>query len=125
MSLQEALNSARLEQMLKEQEKILRNSEPKKEPSDVVKHLQEKTLDEVIQFGGISYVNVMIGDKQKKFKISVHPKGTKEKLPEFKFHVKSALGHTVYIQAKDRMSAQLVVNELFGKGRYVVSAAYI
>lgn len=125
MSLQDALMRAKLDQMLKEQEAILRKSETPKETSDVVKAIHEKTLEEVLQFGGVSFVNITIDGKTKKFKISVHPKGSTEKLPEFKFHVKSALGHTVYIQAKDRMSAQLVVNEIFGKGRYVVSAAFI
>lgn len=124
MSLQQALENAQLEKMLKEQEEILRRSERKSE-SPVEAELKKLTVVEALQIGGVAQVPVIINGKTVKFKISVHIKDSKERLPEFKFHVKSALGHTVYIQAKDRKSAQAVANELFGKGRYIVSSMYL
>lgn len=124
MSLQQALENAQLEKMLKEQEEILRRSERKSE-SPVEAELKKLTVVEALQIGGVAQVPVTINGKTVKFKISVHIKDSKERLPEFKFHVKSALGHTVYIQAKDRKSAQAVANEVFGKGRYIVSSMYL
>lgn len=124
MSLQNALETARIEQMLREQEEILKRSESKSE-SAVSKELKKLTVEEALQMGGVAQVPVTLNGKVVKFKIAVHRKDSTERLPEFKFHVKSALGNTVYIQAKDRKSAQAVVNEIFGKGRYVVSSMYL
>lgn len=125
MSLQDALQRAKLEQMLKQQEEILKRSEPKKDPSAIVKKLMEDDLENVLKYGGVSSVEIELDGKVKRIKISVKAKENTQKVPEFKFHVKSALGHTVFIQAKDRKTAQIVVNKLFGKGQYTVSASVI
>lgn len=93
MSLQQALENAQLEKMLKEQEEILRRSEIKSE-SPVEAELKKLTVVEALQIGGVAQVPVTINGKTVKFKISVHIKESKERLPEFKFHVKSALGHS-------------------------------
>lgn len=123
MSLQYALQTAQIEKMLKQQRELLERYEGVVE-SEVVKQLRisESEIEHVLSYGGVSSVKVEIQGKVKNFKVSVKTKNSNN-IPEFKFHVKTALGHTLYIQAKDRLTAQLVVNKLFGKGQYVVSAA--
>lgn len=129
MSLQDALLGLKLDRMLKQQQERLRQLEAQDKPtSDVVKAIQrsQEEVDFALQNGGLCYVEIEVEGKKKKFKVAVHTKEADELvLPKFKFHVKSALGHTVYIQAKDRTTAQSVVNKLFGRGLYTVSAAFI
>lgn len=43
--------------------------------------------------------------------------------PIYKFHVTTALGNTMTVKAKTHVEAQAVVDAIFGKGRYRVSAS--
>lgn len=128
MSLQDALIRAKLESMLKEQESILNRSNTVNSESDVVKSIRssESELENVLKFGGVATVKATVEGKQKSFRISVRANcKDAPKVPEYKFHLKTALGYILYISAKDRMTAQLVANTIFGKGQYIVSAAFI
>lgn len=43
--------------------------------------------------------------------------------PVYKFHITTSLGHTLTVKAKTHVEAQSVVDGIFGKGRYRVSAS--
>lgn len=127
MSLKNALEEYKLQNMLKQQKEILDKADRKgRVQSDVVKHVKESedTLQDVLLNGGECSVKLTVDGKAKSFKIAVH-KNENTNLPEYKFHVKSALGYMIYIKAKDRLTAQLVINHIFGKGRYTVSASVL
>ena len=129
MSLQDALVRAKLDRMLRDQQEILLKSELKnKQPSDVVKAIRESEneLEYVLKNGGVATVKVPVEGKLKPFKVSVKSNvNGAPKVPEYKFHLKTAMGFIMYICAKDRNTAQKVANEIFGKGQYIVSAAFI
>ena len=44
---------------------------------------------------------------------------------KYKFHIRNAFGDYVFIKARDYKDAQCVVDAMFGKGRYKVSASNI
>lgn len=45
--------------------------------------------------------------------------------PTYKFHIKTALGNTLFVKAKEHSTAQQIVDCIFGKGRYRVSGSKI
>lgn len=102
-------------------------------PSPVVKEAQ--TLNEVLGAGG-EYSYRFEG---KKYKLSVltpearnaldnidnyNEEGLNYKRPAvYKFHLTTALGNTLYVQAKTHALAQAVVDSIFGKGYYRISSS--
>ena len=81
------------------------------------KHSKEWQPD-ILTKGGISYYTL----NGKKYKVSVCD-GDNDVILKFKF--KDAMGRWVSVSAKTFKGAQSVVDDLFGKGKYIVSACYL
>lgn len=45
--------------------------------------------------------------------------------PKYKFHIRNAFGDYVFVKARDYKDAQDVIDAMFGKGRYKVSASNV
>ena len=70
---------------------------------------------EILTKGGISYYTL----NDKKYKVSVCD-GDNDVI--LKFKIKTALGKTLSVSAKSIKEAQSVVDDIFGKHKYIVSA---
>ena len=70
---------------------------------------------DILTKGGISYYTL----NDKKYKVSVCNNDNDVVL---KFKIKTALDKTLSVSAKTLKEAQSVVDDLFGKGKYIVSA---
>lgn len=82
----------------------------------------EPSLDDVLIFGGTVSKNFIIQDKVRKIALSVdNGQRANKNVPNYKFHIRTALGYRLFIQAKSRSEAQDVVNQIFGKNHYTVS----
>ena len=115
-----------LSQALGEQQSLL-NTTPKKKG--------ELTLDEVLRDGGAT----VYSHNDNKYRISVltpdqvqvydnlnsyMEQGYEESLPPlYKFHIRTSLGNLFTVKCATYQIAQDVVDEVFGKGRYKVSAS--
>ena len=73
---------------------------------------------DILTKGGISYYTL----NDKKYKVSVCNDDNDVVL---KFKIKTALDKTLSVSAKSLKEAQSVVDDLFGKGKYIVSACYL
>lgn len=116
-----------INEKLEEQKKLL--EEPEK--------ITAKDLDTVLIKGG-KWVYRLGG---KKYKISVLTPSdmhimdnidtyTEQGLtynipPMYKFHLTTALGNKLFVQAKTHIEAQAIVDAIFGKSRYRISASKI
>ena len=74
--------------------------------------------DDILTEGGISYYRL----NGKWYKVSVCDGGNDVVL---KFKIKTALDKTLSVSAKTLKEAQSVVDDLFGKGKYIVSACQV
>lgn len=104
----------KIKKMLEEQNKRLKEIEESK----------KNTWNEnVLLEGGVStYSFTDKTGKKRKVKISVH---NKHNDVTYKFHFRKADGVRVSLNCKTYMDAQEVVDSLFGKGQYRVSASII
>ena len=125
MSLKEALVAyqqekkekeitARIQAMLDEQKRLLGEGLDISKDGDIVK-VKKEWNDDVLTEGGISYYKL----NNKWYKISVCD-GDNDVI--LKFKIKTALDKTLSVSAKTLKEAQSVVDDLFGKGKYIVSA---
>ena len=73
---------------------------------------------DILTKGGISYYTL----NDKKYKVSVCDNDN-DVILKFKF--KDAMSRLVSISARTLREAQSVVDDLFGKGKYIVSACYV
>ena len=115
-----------LSQALEEQQSLL-NTTPKKKG--------DLTLDEVLREGG----STVYSHNDNKYRISVltpdqvqvydylnsyMEQGYEVSLPPlYKFHIRTSLGNLFTVKCATYQIAQDVVDEVFGKGRYKVSAS--
>ena len=128
MSLKEALVAYQQEKkekditdiiqtMLREQQRLLDvgciNNTVNKD-GDITK-VKKEWNESVITEGGISYYKL----NDKWYKVSVC-NGDNDII--LKFKIKTALDKTLSVSAKTLKEAQSVVDDLFGKGKYIVSA---
>ena len=131
MSLKEALVAyqqekkekeimAKIQTMLDEQRRLLDvgciNNTVNKD-GDIVK-VKKEWNPNILTEGGISYYKL----NDKWYKVSVCNNDNDVVL---KFKIKTALDKTLSVSAKTLKEAQSVVDDLFGKGKYVVSACYL
>ena len=72
----------------------------------------------ILTEGGISYYKL----NDKWYRVSVCD-GDNDVI--LKFKIKTALDKTLSVSAKSLKGAQSVVDDLFGKGKYIVSACYL
>ena len=128
MSLKEALVAyqqekkekeitAKIKAMIDEQKKLLGEGLDINEDGDVVKVKKEWNAS-VLNSGGITYRKV----NNKWYRVSVVGDNNDIIL---KFRFKDAMGRWVSVSAKSIQQAQSVVDDIFGKHKYTVSACKV
>ena len=115
MILSETLIDMKIADMLKQQKALLDEGLDINEDGDIIKVKKEWNLN-VLMDGGITYRKV----NNKWYRISVLSDDNDIIL---KFKIKSALGKTLSVSARTYQEAQSVIDDIFGKGKYAVSAS--
>ena len=104
----------KIQAMINEQKRLLNEGLDVNKDGDIVK-VKKEWNDNVLDVGGISYYK--LGDKW--YRVSVCNSDNDVIL---KFKIKTALGKTLSVSAKSIKEAQSVIDDIFGKGKYIVSA---
>ena len=105
---------AKIQTMLDEQKRLLGEGLDISKDGDIVK-VKKEWNEDILTGGGVSYYKL----NDKWYRVSVC-NGDNDVI--LKFKIKSALGKTLSVSAKTLKEAQSVVDDLFGKGKYIVSA---
>ena len=108
----------KIEAMLNEQKLLLAIAENEKCNTDGKSTGNKPSKEwqpDILTKGGISYYTL----NGKKYKVSVCNNDNDIIL---KFKIKTALDKTLSVSAKTLKGAQSVIDDLFGKGKYIVSA---
>ena len=108
---------AKIQTMLDEQRRLLGEGLDISKDGDIVK-VKKEWNENVLTEGGISYYKL----NDKWYRVSVCD-GDNDVVLKFKF--KDAMGRLVSVSAKSIKEAQSVVDDIFGKGKYIVSACYV
>ena len=103
----------KIEAMLNEQKLLLAIAENEK--CNTSNKPSKEWQPDILTKGGISYYTLNC----KKYKVSVCNNDNDIIL---KFKIKTALDKTLSVSAKTLKGAQSVIDDLFGKGKYIVSA---
>ena len=106
--------TAKIKAMIDEQKRLLGEGLDISKDGDIVK-VKKEWNEDILAGGGISYYKL----NDKWYKVSVCNNDNDVIL---KFKIKTALDKTLSVSAKSLKGAQSVVDDLFGKGKYVVSA---
>ena len=104
----------KIEQMIAQQKAILDTALDVNKDGDIVR-ISKTWNPDVLTDGGVSYYKF----NDKKYRISVTNDDNDVIL---KFKIKTALGSTLSVSAKSIKEAQSVVDDIYGKGKYIVSA---
>ena len=113
MILSETLIDMKIADMIKQQKALLDDGLDINKDGDIIK--VKKCWDSsVLVSGGITYRKV----NNKWYRVSVVGDDNGIIL---KFKIKSALGKTLSVSARTYQEAQLVIDDIFGKGKYIVS----
>lgn len=107
----------KIEAMLNEQKMLLREGLDINKDGDIVK-VKKEWNEGVLTDGGISYYKM----NDKWYRISVCDNDNNIIL---KFRFKDAVGRWVSVSARSLKEAQSVVDNIFGKGKYTVSACRV
>ena len=105
---------AKIKAMLNEQKRLLGEGLDISKDGDIVK-VKKEWNPNILTEGGISYYKL----NDKWYRVSVCDGDNDVVL---KFKIKTALGKTLSVSAITLKGAQNVVDDIFGKGKYVVSA---
>ena len=105
---------AKIQAMLDEQKRLLGEGLDISKDGDIVK-VKKEWNPNILTEGGISYYKL----NDKCYRVSVCDGDNDVVL---KFKIKTALDKTLSVSSKSIKEAQSVVDDLFGKGKYVVSA---
>lgn len=105
---------AKIQTMLDEQRRLLGEGLDINKDNDIVK-VKKEWNEDILTDGGVSYYRL----NGKWYKVSVCD-GDNDVVLKFKF--KDAMNRLVSISAKSVKEAQDVVDEVYGKGKYIVSA---
>ena len=108
---------AKIQAMLDEQKRLLGEGLDISKDGDIVK-VKKEWNPNILTEGGISYYKL----NDKWYKVSVCNNDNDVVL---KFKIKTALGKTLSVSAITLKGAQNVVDDIFGKGKYIVSACYL
>ena len=103
--------------MIDEQKRLLDDGLDISKDGDVVK-VNKEWNENVLTDGGISYYKI----NDKWYRVSVCNNDNDIIL---KFRFKNAIGRWVSVSAKSIKEAQQVVDDIFGKGKYTVSACRV
>ena len=111
---------AKIQTMLREQQRLLDvgciNNTVNKD-GDIAK-VKKEWNENVLTEGGISYYKL----NDKWYKVSVCNNDNDVVL---KFKIKTALDKTLSVSARTYQEAQSVIDDIFGKDKYIVSACYL
>ena len=105
---------AKIQAMLDEQKRLLGEGLDISKDGDIVK-VKKEWNEDILTGGGVSYYKM----NDKCYRVSVCD-GDNDII--LKFKIKTALDKTLSVSAKTLKEAQSVVDDLFGKGKYIVSA---
>ena len=128
MSLKEALVAykqakkekeitARIQAMIDEQKRLLGEGLDISKDGDIIK-VKKEWNEGVLTEGGISYYKL----NDKWYRVSVC-NGDNDIILKFRF--KDAVGRWVSVSARSLKEAQQVVDDIYGKGKYTLSACYV
>ena len=117
MILSETLIDMKIADMLKQQKALLDEGLDINEEGDIIK-VRKEWDSSVLQKGGITYRKV----NNKWYRVSIVG-GDNDII--LKFKIKSALGKTLSVSARTYQEAQSVIDDIFGKGKYIVSAGKV
>ena len=107
--------SVKIQAMLDEQKRLLGEGLDINKDGDIIK-VKKEWNEDILTDGGISYYKL----NGKWYKVSVCD-GDNDVVLKFKF--KDAVGRWVSVSANSLKEAQAVVNDIYGKGKYTVSAS--
>ena len=108
--------SVKIQAMLDEQKRLLNEGLDINKDGDIIK-VKKEWNDEILDIGGVSYYKM----NDKWYRVSVCD-GDNDVVLKFKF--KDAMSRLVSISAGSLKEAQQVVDSIYGKGKYTVSACY-
>ena len=117
MILSETLIDMKIAEMLKQQKALLDEGLDINEDGDVVK-VKKEWNETILDVGGVSYYKM----NDKWYRVSVVGDNNDIIL---KFRFKDAMGRWVSVSAKSIQQAQSVVDDMFGKHKYTVSACKV
>ena len=106
--------SVKIQAMLDEQKRLLNEGLDISKDGDIIK-VKKEWDEDILTDGGISYYKL----NDKWYRVSVCNNDNDIIL---KFKIKTALDKTLSVSAKTLKQAQSVVDDIFGKGKYIVSA---
>ena len=106
--------TARIQAMIDEQKRLLNEGLDVNKDGDIIK-VKKEWNDGILTDGGVSYYKM----NDKWYRVSVCDGDNDVVL---KFKIKTALDKTLSVSSKTLKEAQAVVDDLFGKGKYIVSA---
>ena len=104
----------KIQAMLDEQKRLLGEGLDISKDGDIVK-VKKEWNENILTDGGISYYKL----NDKWYRVSVCD-GDNDVILKFRF--KDAMGRWVSVSATTLKEGQAVVNDIFGKGKYIVSA---
>lgn len=107
----------RIQAMIDEQKRLLGEGLDISKDGDIIK-VKKEWNENVLTEGGISYYKL----NDKWYRVSVCNNDNDTIL---KFRFKDAMGRWVSVSAKSIKEAQQVVDDIFGKGKYTVSACRV
>lgn len=117
MILSETLIDMKIADMLKQQKALLDEELDINEDGDIVK-VKKEWNEDILTDGGVSYYKL----SDKWYRVSVCD-GDNDVVLKFKF--KDAIGRLVSVSARSLKEAQQVVDDIFGKHKYTVSACRV
>ena len=107
----------KIEQMIAQQKALLDTALDINKDGDIVKVKKEWQPD-ILTKGGVSYYKL----NDKWYRVSVCD-GDNDVILKFRF--KDAIGRWVSISSRTLREAQYVVDDIYGKSKYTVSACYV
>ena len=113
MILSETLVDMKIAEMLKQQKALLDEGLDVNDDGDIIK-VKKEWNESILADGGVSYYKL----NNKWYRVSVCGGDNDVVL---KFKIKTALDKTLSVSAKSIKEAQQVVDDLFSKGKYIVS----
>ena len=108
---------AKIQAMIDEQKRLLGEGLDINKDGDIVK-VKKEWNEDILTGGGVSYYKL----NNKWYRVSVCD-GDNDVVLKFKF--KDAMSRLVSISAGSLKEAQQVVDSIYGKGKYTVSACYV
>ena len=109
--------ATKIQAMLDEQKRLLNEGLDVNKDGDIVK-VKKEWNEDILTDGGISYYKL----NGRWYRVSVCD-GDNDVILKFRF--KDAIGRWVSVSAKSIKEAQSVVDDIYGKGKYTVSACYV